>query len=148
MIHQYYKSIQFARFNISSKGILWTRIEEEFTPHIITFFSERFPDFYIMIEHLGRTYLTRKGEPLSVYNDKVENVIRKYESLLPDNDLAKSLEVDNSELWNTFYDSQYVKERKNTRLFHKYIPKYLRSVKTLDKEFESLNPCKKLKDFL
>lgn len=146
-MRSYFQSIAYTRFNISGKGVLWTKIEDGFTPEIIYFFCSRFPQFYILIEHCGKTYVKKEGESLKVSRETAEEALKRYEKALPDNDALKELAKEGQDLWSTFYDSQYIKERKNTRLFHRYIPKYLKDVKTLNKEFSALNPCRKLTDF-
>ena len=142
-----YRGVQFTRFNISVKGVLWSVMDDCLSPRSIFFFAKRFPLFYIMLEHKGRTYVLKNGLRLKVYDEPVDVVLKMYEEKLPDISLLEGLCGDGQELWETFYDSQYIKSRKNHKLFHHWIPKKLKGIKGLKKEFESLNPCKKLTDY-
>lgn len=133
--------IAYTRFEYSKKGILYAKIPDEFSPSIITHFSAKFPLFYIMLEYKGKTYVQKNNENLKIFNDKIEKVLKNYESFLPDSfDFSK----DSINDWDIFYDSQYIKQRKNTKLFHHFIPKKLKHLGILTKEFSSIDGNKKL----
>ena len=82
MNHEYYKSIQFTRFEISAKGILWAVMDDVLTPDSIRFFAKRFPLFYIMLEHKGVTYVLKKGLPLRKYDECVKKIVNRYKYML------------------------------------------------------------------
>ena len=98
-----------------------------------------------MVEHEGKTFV-KKNRFFKIYDEPVNVVLKKYESKLK-RDVLKDFAGDVGDLWSSFYDSQYIKKRKNHRQFHHFIPKYLKNIKGLKKEFSSLNPCKKITDF-
>lgn len=100
-----------------------------------------------MIQHKNKTYVKKGKGTTKVHSKNVEELIKLYEQNLPNHKLLNNLSINSQELWNTFYNTQYIKQRKNHRLFHKFIPKYLKNCKGLQKEFSALNPCKKLTDF-
>lgn len=145
---QYKHMLAHTRFNISNKGVLWTELDEGFNPCIIHFFVNRYPLFFIMLGCGSKTYVRKKGSPLKVYNKSVNEVLKEYEAVLEDFELLKDLDGSVEELWNVFYDSQYIKQRKNHRLFHHWIPKYLKNVKGLRKEFDSLRSCERITNFI
>lgn len=140
--------IAYVRFKVSSKGILWTRLEEGFTPSILNFFVERYPLLYIMLEYKSTTYVKKKGSNLARLNKPVEKVVEDYEKVLDEKPYLEGLNVNSDDLWGEFYDSQYIKQRKNHKLFHHYIPKYLKNIKGLKKEFDSLNESDKITSFI
>lgn len=146
-MNELFQSIAYTRFNISKKGILWAVMDEELTPSAIHFFANRFPLFLIMIEKDGITYVKKSEGRTMIYDERIQNVLKRYESRMKDNPLLKDLLENTESLWEDFYDSQYIKERKNHKLFHHFIPKYLKNIKALKKEFESLNPSKKITDY-
>jgi hypothetical protein len=140
--------IAYTRFNISSKGILWVELDEGFSPSIINFFVNRYPLFYIMLGCRGKTFVKKKGKHLAVFNKPVKEVVKLYETELKEVPLLKDLTGDCEKLWSEFYDSQYIKQRKNHRLFHHWIPKSLKKVKGLKKEFNALRSCERITKFI
>ena len=145
---KYHHMISFIRFNFSKKGILWTKIVSEFSPYVVEYFSKKYPLFIIMIEHEKKTYVKKFNQTIKIYEQSVEQVLKKYELKMENIDYLCDLDKDAKELWNTFYDSQNIKERKNHRLFHHFIPKKLKNSGFLDKEFASLESSQKLTKFL
>jgi hypothetical protein len=137
--------IAYTRLEYSSKEILYAKLPDEFNPLIINHFSNKFPLFYIMLEHKNKTYVLKNNENLKVYSEKVENILKKYNSFLPD---SFELSEDSKEVWSTFYDSQYIKQRRNVKLFHHFIPKKLKNLGILNKEFESIKKNKKLNELI
>ena len=133
--------LAYTRFEYSNKGIIYAKIPDEFSPKIINHFSKKFPIFYVMIEHKGKTFVLKLGEGLKIFDDKLEVVLKIYNQRLPE---LFDLSCNIDELWSNFYDSQYIKQRKNTKLFHHFIPKKLEKLNVLVKEFESVNENKRL----
>lgn len=145
---QYKHMLAHTRFKVSKKGILWTVLDEGFNPNIINFFAKRYPLFHIMLEFNGKTFVKKKNTPLITYNKKVKEVVEIYEKRLKDISFLEGLEDDAFKLWSEFYDSQYIKQRKNHKLFHQWVPKYLKKVKGLQKEFDSVRGCMKITKFI
>lgn len=141
----YHHMIAYTRLEYSNKGILYASIPDEFNTLIINHFSSKFPLFYIMIEHKGKTYVLKHDEQLKVHNEKLGIVLKKYESFLPD---SFDFSLDSKSAWSAFYDSQYIKQRRNVKLFNHFIPKKLKQLGILSKEFESINTSKKLNSFI
>ena len=144
----YHHMIAYTRFKLSTKGILWTKLDSNFSPAIINFFTDKYPLFYIMLEKDGRTFVKQKNKNLIIINKKIKQVVKDYEKILPELEFLKGLEGEGQEIWNNFYDSQYIKQRKNHKLFHHFIPKYLKNVKGLNKEFNSLLENTKITSFI
>ena len=139
--------IAYTRFKVSNKGILWAKLDEGFSPTIINFFSQRYPLFYIMVESKGVTYIKKDGRLVAI-KKTVDEVVNDYEKVLPEMKFLKGLDISSEELWNTFYDTQYIKERKNHKLFYHFIPKYLKNASGLKKEFDSLLENNKITSFI
>ncbi|MFA5303364.1 MAG: DUF4130 domain-containing protein [Candidatus Nanoarchaeia archaeon] len=137
--------IAYTRLEYSNKGILYAKIPNEFNPMIITHFSSKFPLFYIMLEHKGKTYVLKHDKQLKVHNEKLGIVLKNYEFNLPD---SFDFSLDSKTAWSIFYDSQYIKQRRNVKLFHHFIPKKLKQLGVLSKEFESINNNKKLNELI
>ncbi len=140
--------IAYTRFNVSSKGILWTVLDEDFTPAIMNFFTNRYPLMYVMLEYKNKTFVKKKEGNLVCIDKPIIDVVKDFEAVLSEKPYLEGLTTDSTDLWSKFYDSQYIKQRKNHKLFHHFIPKYLRGVKGLRKEFESLNPTCKITSFI
>lgn len=140
---KYHQMIAYIRLNYNEKGILYSKLPDEFNPFIIYHFSQKFPLFCIMLEHKGKTYIMKHSDRLKIIDKSIENAIDEYESSLKN---AFDFSGDFEKIWGNFYDSQYIKERKNKKLFHKFIPKRLQKLGILQKEFDGLNKNKKLNE--
>ena len=61
--------------------------------------------------------------------ERLEKVLTRLEEVLPENPLLKDFNIFEQDLWETFYYSQYIKERKNKRYFLRGVPKRFQDVK-------------------
>ena len=101
-----------------------------------------------MIESSRGTFVISKDEKLAIYKDKIDELLPKFEKLLPENDLLKGLEdFNDDEYWEKYYDSQFIKERKNKRYFLKNIPKKFHDWQGLKLEKNRFEKNRNLSDF-
>ena len=136
----------FTRFNYSKHGILHTKIklEHNIIDYILRFFHNRFPLFMIAIEANKKTHTIDKNRIIKVYNLDINKTLAKLESSLPVDPFFQDLEID-KDLWNTYYDSQYISQRRNIKLMNKMMPKKYRN----DIAEETIaKRCHSLKEFI
>jgi len=136
----------FTRFNYSKHGILHTKIklEHNIIDYILRFFHNRFPLFIIAIETNKKTHVIDKNRIIKIYNQDIRTTIAKLESSLPVDPFFKNLEIE-EDLWNTYYDSQYIPQRRNLKLMDKMMPKKYRN----DIAEENIaKRCHSLKEFI
>lgn len=156
----------FTRLKTSDKGILFARINpehnvEEFAAR---FFMNRFPSFIILLESKRGCFIVGKPEAKDTKNAGCKNkkdvaLIRKplkevlsyLESVLPDNPALKEIrEAEKgrkAELWDVFYNTQFIKERENKRYFHRSMPRKLLKDSWLETEARAVSRSKDLRKF-
>jgi len=125
----------FIRFEISD-GILLAKVEpEHFVEDIvIKWFKARFPLFTIVIS---------SSRGIFIFDDKfhIENSTFNMEILKNNDKLLSELSLV-EDVWEDYYASQFIGERKNTKLFKKNIPKKYLNWQVLSTEKKSSNKNK------
>jgi len=138
----------FTRLQINKHGILYARVFSEhfIEDYLAKFFSERFPNFVVVIGSSRGTFVKDYNSKLFVSKLSMEETIRKLEPQLEINPMLDEMEDFDENIWHSFYTSQYIKERKNLRLFHKHIPKKM--LKNMEYENKLINKNEQLTSFL
>lgn len=113
----------FTRFDISPHGILFAKkdFEHDVVDIIMHFFHTRYPKFVITIESKGKTYVIDPEGIISTFNQNLKKTVQLLEKKHPINPLLKELNYDET-LWKEYYDSQFIRERKNLKLMQKMMP--------------------------
>ena len=144
----------FTRLKTSPKGILYATIKPEHKVEdiVVWFFSARFPLFIIAIESKGRCYVASDSK-ISIINKPLANVVSSIEEGLIENKILSDISdynmgANGEDLWNTFYETQYIKERRNKRYFHKSMPRKILRNTGLGMELRGSIGTRKLKDFV
>ncbi len=133
---EYHRLNAFIRFELYPEYLLVGEIRHEHDIIDLMFyhFRRRFPEFIILILDQINGYIATKRAkiqfPTFEYKKNFWFFTRKADSLtivreFIRSQLPKTLQVDlfTSAYWEKYYDSQYIKERKNIRLARKFIPK-------------------------
>ncbi|MBD3164524.1 DUF4130 domain-containing protein [Candidatus Woesearchaeota archaeon] len=147
----YQRSRAFIRLKISRYGIVYGRLEpEHFVEDMVAeWLVSRFPKLAVMIESFRGTFVVSKEKPLTVYREKIEELLPMLEKSLPEDAILKKLEEFNDEdYWENYYDSQFIKTRKNRKYFLHNIPKKFHNWDGLRLEKERFSGNRKLKDYL
>jgi len=138
----------FIRFESSDHGMLYAKInlEHKTEDMLLQHFHNRFPLFHIVLEVKGVSWLINKSGVISKYNLSVLDLVKQLEIRLPKNELLCELDLGESgdDLWNKYYNSQYIGERRNLKLMKKMMP-----LKYREDGFETFNSrrCCKLSEF-
>lgn len=117
----------FIRFKLSKKGILYAKtfIEHNIEHELLRFFHSRFPIFYVIIENKNKCFCVNNKGEINIISKPLSKVINNLEEELPDNNLLIDLDFEEN-IWETYYDSQFIKERRNLKLMQKMMPKKYR----------------------
>ncbi|MBT7903747.1 DUF4130 domain-containing protein [Candidatus Woesearchaeota archaeon] len=120
----------FMRFESSPNGILFgkTRLEHNTLDLILNHFTQRFPIFHIAIQLNGKTFV--QGPKIKkTFNFELGATIKHLELMLPVNPILSELNFEENNIWEKFYDSQYIGQRRNLRLQRQMMPfKYRDSI--------------------
>lgn len=132
---EYHRLNAFVRFKVYPEYLLTSEIrpEHNIVDLMFNYFRRRYPDFIILFFDQKNGYLsTRRPEiqfPCFKYvrnywhftrNSCTLNEVReRIRTQLPE---TLNIEDFSSETWERYYDSQYIKERKNIRLARKALP--------------------------
>jgi probable DNA metabolism protein len=148
--NDYQRSRAFIRLNISKKGIVYGKITpEHFIEDLLArWFLSRFPLFTVILESKRGTFIISKDKSLKKCRESLDSLLKEYDSL-PDNPLLKDLsDFDAGSFWDSYYQSQYIKERKNPKYFLKNIPKKYLKDPNLNLEMKKFNKNSCLNEFL
>ena len=146
----YQRARAFSRLEINKHGIVYGKIEpEHFVEDLVArWFLERFPIFTIMIESSRGTFVISKDSPLKTYKESIKTLLPSFERNLPENPLLKDLEDFNDEsYWEKYYNSQFIKSRKNKRYFLHNIPKKFHNWESLKHEKKRFCGNRELSEF-
>lgn len=137
----------FLRFEISSHGIMYAKakIEHNVVAFILRHFHQRYPTFHVAIEDKGNTYVIDTNGVIKRYALDVEETVKVLELKLPCDDLLKDLDF-SEELWEPYYDTQYISERRNIKLMKKNMPLKYRMENAV--ETRMAKRCKDLNEFM
>jgi probable DNA metabolism protein len=149
----------FTRLNISKKGILYGSISPEHNVEepVLNFFKNRFPAFIILIESKKKElcYVSKPGQKYTIIKKTLSETLVSIELDIPDNKIAHELVNNNSDInsddediWRTFYETQYIKERRNKRYFHKSMPRKILKGAGLATELRMSVGSKELNEYL
>ena len=113
----------FVRFNSINDKILfgYMKPEHKIGRLVADIFARRFQKNMIILGNDHRVWASYYSDnSYKRYEDSrsLDEIIEKVKSLIESDN-----EVDIEKIWQVYYDSQYIKERENHRLFYKNMPK-------------------------
>ncbi|KYC45902.1 MAG: hypothetical protein APG12_00513 [Candidatus Methanofastidiosum methylothiophilum] len=136
----------FVRFNSINDKILfgYMKPEHKIGRMVTDIFARRFQKNMVILGNEGKVWISYYSEKTyKRYEDStsLNETLEKIKNIL-----GSDNELDISKIWEVYYDSQYIKERENHKLFYKNMPKkYLKpagnnieirlNTKTLDEYF-------------
>ena len=118
----------FIRFDRSAHGILSAepRLEHDVQDILLQLFHKRFPRFYIILGHRGKSHVINPEGTITSSTASVKTSIASLERRLPINPLLKDIAMDEP-VWDTYYESQYISQRRDIGLMKKMMPLKFRS---------------------
>ena len=141
------KAAGLVRFKVSKHGILYTKInpENSIEAALVRFFMERFSKFIIVIASKRGCFIGGKNEVIRI-DDEINNVVKKFEESLPLHPYLK--DIDDNDYYESYYESQLIPERRNTKRFLHELPKKYYNQFNLNHELFASKGSKSLKEFL
>ena len=139
----------YLRLQINSHGILHAshtpvhQVEDLLVSH----FLYRFPKYVVVLVSKRGTFVGR-DHFISRSEESVENVIGRLERELPVDPILKELKETDDEVWEAFYQSQYVKEKHNQGLFLRNVPPRFLGMESFNVERKLFRRAKNLEGFL
>jgi probable DNA metabolism protein len=118
----------FVRFNSINDKILfgYMKPEHKIGELIVDIFAKRFQKNMIILGNNHEawvSYYSEKSYKKYENSKSLKETLEEIKTLIGSNQ-----ELDISRIWQVYYDSQYIKERENHKLFYKNMPKkYLKS---------------------
>lgn len=122
----YQRSRAFSRLKINEHSIVYGEIEpEHYVEDLVAeWFLSRFPLFTVIIGSKRGTFVVSKDKDLEKFDKGIDELLPKFEKRLPKNEILAELgSFKEDDFWESYYDSQFIKERKNTKYFLKNMPK-------------------------
>ena len=120
---------QFTRTKLNNHGILYGKIliTNKIEDLVLEYFHKRFPDCWICLfnEKKKQTLVQKKKGQFSYWDLSLEEVVSKLSLERPIKPYFDDIQIENEDLFKTFYSSQYIKSRKNPRYYQQMIPKKL-----------------------
>ncbi len=141
----------FLRLKVSKHGILYAGIktDHDIEDIIVAHFVRRFPGFVIVIESQKGSFIgSRQLKEVLFVATNLDDILKKLEETLPVVESLEEFEVFDERMWETFYKSQNMKERKNMRLFLRNIPKRFHDQEGLATESYIIKHSKRITDFI
>lgn len=145
-----HRTNSYTRLKVSSHGILYATItpEHKTEKFSLQFFSDRFPTFIVILESKRGVFISENNK---IIHKKtcLKDALSEYEKKYPKNELATDLiSFDDGEIWEKYYDSQYLKTRDNKKYFLRSIPKKLHGNSGLKTEVNRFSKSKRITDFI
>lgn len=143
---------QFTRTKLNDFGILYGEIATKHVIEdwIIEYFYQRFPSCWLCLYNVSkRQTLIWRGESKWYYSSNpLENVIQNLSKKREKTPYFADICVNNEELFNTFYKTQYIPTRKNKRYYQQVIPLKARKLPGLKGKIETNLENKKMDSYL
>ncbi len=132
MLHEIFRELernrQFTRTNLNNRGVLYGKItlSHQNENELLKFFHDRFPNCFICL------YNTFKNETITMneqgrfqkFQVSLDEIVKKISLNRPITPYFEDISMNNEEIFQEFYSSQFIASRENRKYFKKMIPKY------------------------
>lgn len=150
VIREYDRLRSFLRFEISPHGIFYARIkaQHDIEDMVVSHFMQRFPGMLIVISSEKGCFIGSGERPAIIcVKSALSELIPLLEESLPRLGWLEKLKDFNESMYEAFYMSQNIEERRNRKLFLRNMPKRFHSLGGLKLESYAIRKTKKLSDF-
>ena len=132
MLHEIFSELernrQFTRTNLNNRGVLYGKISlsHQSEEELLKYFHNRFPNCFIcLINTIKNETITMDEQgsfqKIKVSLDEIVQKISKNRQIKP---YFEDISMNNEEIFEEFYSSQFIESRENRKYFKKMIPKY------------------------
>lgn len=125
----------YLRLNINPHGILFAAYTplHQVEDLLVSHFLYRFPLYVIVFASKRGTFIGRDKTVIRS-QESFEKIIQQLENELPLDPILEELKDTDDEVWESFYRSQYVKEKHNQQLFSRNVPKQFLNMESFSVE--------------
>ncbi len=132
MLHEIFRELernrQFTRTNLNNHGVLYGKItlSHQSEDQLLKYFHNRFPNCFICLFNTIKNETITMNEKAKIQkfqvslNKFVQNISRNR----PITPYFEDISMNNEEIFQEFYSSQFIASRENRKYFKKMIPKY------------------------
>ncbi|MHA1675110.1 MAG: DUF4130 domain-containing protein [Promethearchaeota archaeon] len=130
MIREVFKEFdrqrQFTRTELTPEGILWGKVhfEHRIEDLVLNYFHDRFPQCIIVLANEVKKdciFINEVGKMFGSAS-QMQDLIQILSEGRPQSSIYSDLQYSNEDLFDEFYSSQFIKNRKNKRYFRQMIP--------------------------
>lgn len=143
---------QFTRTKLNNHGIIYGEVSftHKIEDWIIEYFHKRFSKCWLCLyNEKSRSCLVWKGKyPWNYIDSPINDAVKIISRERPLDPYFADIQVENEEIFNIFYKSQFIKSRKNKRYFQQMIPLSARKLPGLKGKVETTIENQKLDKFL
>jgi len=132
MLHEIFRELernrQFTRINLNNRGVLYGKIalSHKSEDELLKYFHNRFPKCFICL------FNTIKNETISIneqgkfqkFQVSLAEAVQEISRNRPITPYFEDISIDNEEIFEEFYSSQFIASRENRKYFKKMIPQY------------------------
>ena len=149
-----YRAKQFTRTRMNDKGVLYgvVLLEHDVMDLVLKYFHERWPQCIICLynEHAGKTGIINERGTIRKVSSLLDDVVKQVSKEREIKAHFKDIESSETQIFETFYNTQHIEQRTNPRYFKQMIPKKCYELpgmrEGVERRFTPGN--KKLDDFL
>ena len=122
-----YRAIQFTRTKLNNRGIIYGKVllKHKVEDEVLVYFHERWPMCIVCLfnEYRKQTYTIDEDGKLRKFKKPLSVVVEKLGLERPIQPYFEDIKVENEEMFEALYSSQFIKSRDNRKYFRKMIPK-------------------------
>ena len=132
MLHEIYRELernrQFTRTILNDRGVLYGKItlSHQSEYELLKYFHDRFPNCFICLFNTIKSETITMNEQgrFQKFHKSLDEIVKKISMNRPITPYFEDISMDNEEIFQEFYSSQFIKSRENRKYFKKMIPKY------------------------
>ena len=119
---------QFTRTNLNNRGVLYGKItlSHQSEDELLKYFHDRFPNCFICLFNINNNETITMNEQgiIQKFQESLAYTVQKVSINRPITPYFEDISMNNEEIYQEFYSSQFIANRENRKYFKKMIPKY------------------------
>jgi len=119
---------QFTRTNLNNRGVLYGKItlSHQSDDELLKYFHDRFPNCFICLFNIikNETITINEQGKFKKFQASLDEIVKKISMNRQIKPYFEDISMNNEEIFQEFYSSQFIASRENRKYFKKMIPKY------------------------
>ena len=132
MLHEISRELernrQFTRTTLNNRGVLYGKISlsHQSELELLKYFHNRFPNCFICLFNTIKNEVITMNEKgrSQKFQKPLDEIVKKISMNRPITPYFEDISMNNEEIFQEFYSSQFIESRENRKYFKKMIPKY------------------------